>query len=109
MGLIYYNFHEMKVLGQEIGLAQGHPFFEFVKNQQKLFVLSFATFLIVAVISNFFIILYFSHRMAGPIYKLLQFLEKDNLNGDKIVFRKDDFLKPHEEKLNNLFECQNSK
>ncbi len=109
LGLIFYNFHEMKVLGLEIGLAHGHPFFEFIKNQQKLFVLSFSAFFIVGVIGTFIFILYFSHRMAGPIYKLLLFLEKDQPDGERIVFRKNDFLKPHEEKLNQLFSSHKTK
>ncbi len=109
LGLVIFNFHEMKLLGHEIGLSQDHPFFEFVHNQQKLLTLSFATFIIFGLVGNFFFILFFSHRLAGPIYKLIRFLEEDDHKGQKIIFRKDDFLKPYEEKLNNLFEAQNSK
>lgn len=109
LGLVYFNFHEMKLLGQEIGLANGHPFFEFVHNQQKLLTLSFATFIVFGLVGNFIFILYFSHRLAGPIYKLIQFLEDEDLKGQKIIFRKNDFLKPYEEKLNDLFKGQSSK
>ena len=109
LGLVLFNFHEMKLLGQEIGLAQGHPFFNFIQNQEKLLTLSLTTFIVFGLVGNFIFILYFSHRLAGPIYKLIRFLEDEELEGQKIIFRKNDFLKPYEEKLNKLFEGQNSK
>jgi hypothetical protein len=109
LSLVFFNFNEMKILGEEIGLIKDHPFFDFIKNQQKLFIISFGIFILLGLLANFVFILLFSHRLAGPIYKLIRFLEDETLKDQKIVFRKNDFLKPYEEKLNHLFNSQKTK
>jgi hypothetical protein len=109
-GLVAYNFHDMISMGEEIGLKGDHPYFQFIRNQRVLFMVSLSAFLFLGVIANFIFILLFSHRMAGPIYKLLKSIEEyDGKKDVPVKFRENDFLALHEEKINYILTSRERK
>jgi methyl-accepting chemotaxis protein len=92
--MIYRFYEYSRQLGHEMGFPQGHIFFRFIEDQ-KTDMGSF--FLITSIIVFLFIVIsgiWYSHRIAGPIYRINNQLKTIAMNKivDKISFRKKDFF-----------------
>jgi len=71
-----YFFWKFGKLGMDLHLAADHAFFQFLKNQQ---ILMSGIFLVNSLVVFTLLItlgLVFSHRIAGPLYKLQKHLQK---------------------------------
>lgn len=104
---VRYFFSNFLKFGEQLGLKPNHPFFDFIIQQQSAFV----GILIVTSIITFFVIVasgfIISHKVAGPIKKLENTLNKplDDLNDiPNLKFRKDDFFLEIEDAFNKFIE-----
>jgi DNA integrity scanning protein DisA with diadenylate cyclase activity len=106
VAIVYYfqvNFFE-KIKSQVMteGIPANSPIIQFLDQQKHELILQ--TTIASAVVVLLMIVggLLLSHRVAGPIYRLRVYFEKnENLNGKKLVFRKNDFFKELETPINN--------
>lgn len=108
-----FFFHQFYTSGEELGLSQDHPYFQLLKDQQsglsKIFFITagFISFLIL------FSALFFSHRIAGPLYRLEKFFSEESksneFNSVKLAFRKDDFFQELPNVVNEFIESRVTK
>jgi hypothetical protein len=97
----YLFFWNMKQKGLNVGIPEGHVYYQFLLNQKHdldyLFIgLAAVNFTLLLVVG--FIV---SHRIAGPIHKVKQLLQ--NPDGfDKINMRENDFFKELGPIVNNV-------
>lgn len=99
-----FFFYRMESMGKELGFEPDHVYFMFLKEQQRI---KFWTFLatagIISVVGTF-IGIRFSHRIAGPIFRLKKELRRIN-NGEKIQevnLRNADFFMEMAEEFNAM-------
>lgn len=85
-------FWSMKNKGVNVGIPDGHVYYQFLTNQKHdldMLFIGLATI-------NFFLLitvgLILSHRIAGPIHKVKQFLQDPEQN-EPIQMRENDFFK----------------
>lgn len=88
----YLFFWNMKDKGLNVGIPEGHVYYAFLINQKNdldsLFIgLAIFNFCLLVLVG--FII---SHRIAGPIHKVKQFLN-DPISIEKVEMRENDFFK----------------
>jgi len=102
-----YNYlRNFKNLGRMIDLPKNHLFYQFVREQSSqittIFYYSGLTSLFLITVTS----LYFSHRIAGPIYRLQKHLK--GLSEGKVVsplkFRKSDFFQQLANNFNQFIE-----
>ena len=96
----YLFFWRLKDKGHQVGIPDGHIFYQFLENQKSeldfLFLgLAIANFILLLTV-GFFI----SHRIAGPLVKIKNFLTSEEPEDFRL--RENDFLKDMEPILNNL-------
>lgn len=94
--LMIYSFYEYgRQLGLEMGFPQGHIWFRFIEERQTDMI---SFFVVTAIIVFLFIVIsgiWYSHKIAGPIYRINSQLKTISLDKivDKVSFRKGDFFK----------------
>jgi hypothetical protein len=98
-----YHFWDFKKRGLEAGLPPDHIFFRFLQQQQTSMEI---VFIVTAIIAAIFIIAYgvfLSHRVAGPLYRMNRYLEKNKgkINPGELRFRKGDYFSELAENFNN--------
>jgi hypothetical protein len=84
-------FWNMKNKGLSVGIPEGHVYYQFLANQKHdldLLFIGLAAFNFLLLITVGFIV---SHRIAGPIHKVKQFLA-DPISIDKVQMRENDFF-----------------
>ncbi|MEI6092318.1 MAG: hypothetical protein WCQ47_01380 [bacterium] len=93
-GMIYFFFEESVTLGINAGFPAGHVYFKFIEDSRA----DMNTYFLISSIFVFILIfvsgLFFSHRIAGPIYRMNMYLRSiapENL-ATTINFRKMDFF-----------------
>ncbi|MCX6112926.1 MAG: hypothetical protein NTY22_06585 [Proteobacteria bacterium] len=93
-GMVYFFFEESITLGVNAGFPAGHVYYKFIEDSRA----DMNTYFIIASIVVFIVIfvsgLFFSHRIAGPIYRMNMYLRSiatENL-ATTINFRKMDFF-----------------
>lgn len=93
---IWLIFWKINQKALKVGIPDGHVFYRFMQDQktelEMLFIGVVVFFLLVLVT----IVLYLSHRIAGPVYKLknhLQSLPKEDAEAIDFQLRKKDFFK----------------
>ena len=103
--IIYLFFYNLESKAKMIGLKISHPFLLFLSDQKSLMTM---LFIIVAIINVAIIIctgIFISHKVAGPIYRLVKFLNEENLDGvKKVSFRKGDYFLELQDAFNNFFQ-----
>ena len=99
---IYLFFYNLKSKALAIGVPKGHVFFLYIDNQQY----DLNQFLIYLVIVNFLLLLIvgiaISHRVAGPLYKMRNYLTSIQADSEDFKLRQKDFFKELEPVVNNL-------
>ena len=88
----YLFFYRLKEKALNVGIPDGHVFFNFIKNQQH----DLDTLFIGLAIFNFFLLIgvgfIISHRIAGPIYKLKKQLSVISEDSNVFKLRQSDFF-----------------
>lgn len=99
-------YYRMEQMGKDLGFAPEHVYFLFLYSQQKYKAIAF--FITAGVISiiSIFLGVRFSHRLAGPIFRLKKELQRLNAGEkiDPIHLRDSDYFKELAEELNKLTE-----
>ena len=88
----YLFFWNMKNKGLNVGIPEGHVYYQFLLNQKHdmdMLFIGLAVINLLLLLGVGFIV---SHRIAGPIHKLKMFLQ-DPKSQDKIQLRENDFFK----------------
>ena len=92
-GAIWFFFHRLTADAISVGLPPGHVFFRFVDEQK---IIMNKIFIISSFVSFFSILfggLLLSNKVAGPIYRLTQYLLKNSIHDAQILkFRKGDYF-----------------
>ena len=115
MGIIYiandYFFHSYIARGQSLNLPPDHPFFLMIHEQKqfmtKVFIMVSSAISLLAATWG----LFYSHKIAGPLYRLHHYLTEAATNGirldKKIYFREDDFFQEIPASINNYIDATN--
>jgi hypothetical protein len=88
----YLFFWNMKNKGLNVGIPEGHVYYQFLLNQKHdldLLFIGLAVINFLLLIGVGFVV---SHRIAGPIHKVKTFLQ-DPATHDKVQMRQNDFFK----------------
>lgn len=86
----YYYFWKLKRLGESLGLAEDHVYFRFIESQgHELFVIFIVCAIFTGIIVAAFA-LFFSHKVAGPIYRLRTYFKE--MPESQLSFREGDFF-----------------
>ena len=103
---VYRSFHELKGLGEQIGLPAGHPYFEFIQFHEHALSVSLYIAGVISCLVSFVLLLVLSHRVAGPIVRLKGYFEAMSREGWKtrLTFRKGDFFSELPEVINQALE-----
>ena len=106
----FYFFWKLEHHAASIGLKPGHVFFEFIEEQRHAKLWFFALAALADVSLIFWVGLRFSHRIAGPVYRLkMSLLEladrKNPASVKKITFREDDFFPELADAYNEAIEA----
>jgi hypothetical protein len=103
----WYFFWKMTKMGISQGLPPDHIFFRFIQDQQieMDWVFLSTALVVVALLCCFG--LYYSHRIAGPLYRLQTYLK--NLKGERpqhrLAFRSKDYFPEVAQSVNDYFEA----
>ncbi len=89
-----YTFMQFEKTGETLGLSERHTYFEFLQIQKKVLIGTFLIVVPLALIVSTGIGLMFSHRIAGPMYKLKMHLDQLTESGEikEIKFREGDYF-----------------
>lgn len=110
MSLVYFSqhyfFNQFYQKGEDLGLADNHPFFLLLNQQQEqLTQIFFVTTIIVCFAVSLWA-LFFSHRIAGPFHRLEKYFldasQNKSLPLRPLAFRDDDFFQEIPEAINQL-------
>jgi len=94
-GMVYFFFDELLQIGIKSGFPAGHIYFKFIADNKHdmmnvYFPIASITVFIIIIISGTF----FSHKIAGPIYRMNTYLRSLSLETltSPLSFRKKDFF-----------------
>lgn len=98
----YFFFWRLRSKAVQVGIPEGHVFFNFLDNLKYDFDILF----IVLALFNLILLIYFgfrvSHRIAGPFYKTKKYLSNIENEAEPFKLRKNDFFKDIEPVINQL-------
>lgn len=106
-----YFFWQSREMGRGISLPPDHIFFQFIDEQQRAMTwMSVGTICFVSMLICGFGLLY-SHRIAGPIYRLQKYLKgrAEGLETGHLKFRDNDYFPELAEAVNNFIEAGSNK
>lgn len=87
------SFLKMKEIGLNMNLDNNSGYMKFLSMQEQFINGSLLIFLGGALLVSLVITIYFSHKVAGPIYRIKEYFKNFDPNNKKpIVFRKGDFF-----------------
>lgn len=100
----YFGYEVFKDRLVELGLDTGAKLHFILENQLWMILSAIAFFSVVFLLVSLIITYIFSHRIAGPIYRLSEELENMIKNRElkDITFRKDDYFQEIPEQFNKL-------
>ncbi len=102
----YREIQGIKTLALRVGVGPGHPLVDILNIHERSTLYSLITGGAVSLIFSILMLLWISHRAAGPLYRLRTHLN-DLSNGTgkaTIRFRNGDYIKDLEIPLNKVFE-----
>lgn len=100
---VFIFFWRLRQKALNVGIPEGHIFFQFIGNEKRDLDLTFALLALVNLIVLIGVGVVVSHRIAGPIHKLKGYLTRViSPDGPEFRLRKNDFLKDLEPVVNEL-------
>jgi hypothetical protein len=102
-GANIYHFWSLRRQGLSLGLPPEHVFFRFLAEQQYTMDLLFLFTSVLAFLTIVGFGLFLSHRIAGPLYRLKQYLHESHLdpnNTEALCFRENDYFPDVAEAVN---------
>ncbi len=106
-----YFFWQGRELGRSIPLPADHVFFRFIDEQQRTMnLISLGTMCVVSGLIIAFGLVY-SHRIAGPIFRLQKFLKEKREGTEKgqLSFRENDYFPEVAHAVNDYFAADSKK
>lgn len=103
----FFFFERLKVDLDAAGLDAANPWVRFFFDYQWTKVMVIIALSIAVMLVSFLQMLYVSHRICGPVYKLTRFLEnkiRHPESSDELRFRKNDYFVEVASAANELFE-----
>jgi hypothetical protein len=91
----FYHFWSLKAQGLALGLPPTHVFFRFLQEQQRTMDLIFIVTALLTLLTIVGFGLFLSHRVAGPLYRLKQYLAETPVDGkvqELLKFRDGDYF-----------------
>lgn len=89
------SFSYLYQIGERSGLSVNHAYFRFIELQSKVFLTRICTGLALSLVVSSIFVLLFSHKLAGPIVRLREYLKKtaqSSQSPEPLTFRKGDFF-----------------
>jgi hypothetical protein len=107
---IKFFFWKFRSLAEEVKISHDHVFYRFISEQEytmgKIFLVTSLLMAVVLIIHG----LYYSNRIAGPIYHLQNHFKKMSNGslpmGTEVKFRQNDYFHGLAQDANDLFEAQ---
>jgi hypothetical protein len=99
----FYHFWSLEAQGLALGLPPTHVFFKFLREQQRTMDLIFGVTALLTLITIVGFGLFLSHRVAGPLYRLKQYLTEAPVDADAqapLKFRDGDYFPDVAEAIN---------
>jgi hypothetical protein len=99
----YYHFWSLAAQGLALGLPPTHVFFKFLSEQQRTMDLIFIVTSLLTLVTIVGFGLFLSHRVAGPLYRLKQYLAEpsaDTQTLEPLKFRDGDYFPDVAEAIN---------
>lgn len=114
LGVIFisqqYFFHVFIQRGVELGLEQDHVFFALLREQQVEMLQIFVASSLLLSISIGLWAMFYSHRIAGPLYRLHRYFTMASENPCQklgpLSFRENDFFQELPESINSYLEMK---
>lgn len=99
-------FSELRSQGESAGYSADHVFFQFLNKQQQSLSLYLGISFAVAILVFFVLGFYFSHKVAGPLYRMRKSLQDMAANNTlvPITFRQGDYFQDVKDSFNQLVE-----
>jgi hypothetical protein len=100
---IHLFFFRFETIATELGIPENHVFFRFLSEQKSVMNLIFLASSIFTISSLSLIGLMISHRIAGPIYSLCQYLKNFGVgSGEEFELREGDFFQELPQNVNEF-------
>jgi hypothetical protein len=100
---VFIFFWRLRQKALNVGIPEGHIFFQFIGNEKRDLDLTFALLALVNLIVLVGVGVVVSHRIAGPLHKLKGYLANVIApEGPEFKLRKNDFLRDLEPVVNEL-------
>jgi methyl-accepting chemotaxis protein len=74
-GMQYYFFNHYQNLGIQNGIPSDHIFFEFLREQRNFITVALSILAVIITLVQVTLGILFSHRVAGPIYRMNQHMQ----------------------------------
>ncbi|MGK5085286.1 hypothetical protein WDW37_18520 [Bdellovibrionota bacterium FG-1] len=102
LGLVSQVFSKLGDMGTQLNLPPGHLFFTFIHTQANSLLLYLAIAVVLSCCLSVGVMLWLSHRLAGPMVRLRADLERMAQTGviGEVKFRSNDFLQELPEAVN---------
>lgn len=99
-------FDSLIDLGNQSGFDENHVYFQFLKSQQEYLKFEFSLAFLISLVVSSALVLWISHRLAGPLLRLREHLSKIAETGvySKIIFRKSDYFQDLSNNLNEALD-----
>lgn len=94
--------HEMRVMGASASFPVGHPYFLFVDRVTANLYFYVSVSFVLGGILSFLITMVVSHRLSGPVYRLMKHFESiaGGSSPGELRFRKNDYLEGYAPMIN---------
>jgi len=102
--IVLYFFNDLHQRASEVGLDKEHIFFSFLNDQNQL--MNYL-FIIVGILNVALIVcvgIYYSHKVAGPLYRLSKFFQEVNSTQDlsEVKVRDGDYVGDLQDSINEM-------
>ena len=101
------HFKELHTLGEQIGLSESSPYFQFITSQHENMFIYYLVFSAIALVIGFVAGLYITHKIAGPMHRLEKHFESlEGKEYEQFSFRDGDYFSSIPEKVNGYFDSK---
>lgn len=100
------SFAHLREVGVSVGLPATHPYFNFINYQSDMIHNYLLYACVISVLLSIFIMFYFSHRVAGPVVRLISYFKGIRETGEnsELKFRDNDYFSELPAEINGALE-----
>lgn len=104
IGMLYYFFNHYQNLGIQNGIPSDHIFFDFLREQRNFITIALAVVAVAITAVQVILGIFFSHRVAGPIYRMNRHMQDITAGSEKMTFqvRQGDFFSELADNFNSM-------